>query len=111
MSYKTMLQELENKRKEIEDEKRETQKKFFEIAAKQIQDDFPFPLIKEDSYGKLNFLFSMNGKFRCSKTLRQDFLFLGNFTIQFYYEKDQNEKFEKAKKIIKELFEKDLSEE
>ena len=110
MSYKTMLQELENKRIEIENEKRETQKKFFEIVAEQIQDDFPFPLIKEDSYGKLNFLFSMNGKFRCSKTLRQDFLFLGNFTIQFYYEKDQNEKFEKAKEIIKELFEKDLSE-
>ena len=105
MSYKTELQELQRKLVEIKDKKKQVQKAFFKIAGEQIQDDFPFRLMQESSFGTMIFSFSANGKFKCSKTITYDLLFLDNITFRFYHEKGQREKYEKAKQIIEKLYE------
>nr|DAI16404.1 MAG TPA: hypothetical protein [Caudoviricetes sp.] len=105
MSYKTELQELQRKLVKIKDKKKQAQKAFFEIAGEQIQEDFPFRLIQESSFGTMIFSFSESGKFKCSKTITYDLLFLDNITFRFYHEKGQTEKVEKAKQTIKKLYE------
>lgn len=104
MSYKTELQELQRELVEIKDKKKQAQKAFFKIAGHQIQDDFPFRLTQENSFETMVFSFSTNGKFKCSKTITYDLLFLDNITFRLYHEKGQGEKVEKAKKNIKELY-------
>ena len=105
MSYKTELQGLQRELVEIKDKKKQAQKAFFKIAGEQIQDDFPFRLMQESSFGTMIFSFSANGKFKCSKTITYDLLFLDNITFRLYHEKEQTEKVEKAKKSIKKLYE------
>lgn len=104
MSYKTELQELQRELVEIKDKKKQAQKAFFKIAGEQIQDDFPFRLMQENSFETMVFSFSANGKFKCSKTITYDLLFLDNITFRFYHEKGQTEKAEKTKKSIRELY-------
>ena len=105
MSYKIELQELQRELVEIKDKKKQAQKAFFKIAGEQIQDNFPFSLTQENSFETLVFSFSTNGKFKCSKTITYDLLFLNNITFRLYHEKGQAEKVEKAKQIIKKLYE------
>ena len=104
MSYKTELQELQRELAEIKDKKKRVQKAFFKIAGEQIRDDFPFRLTQESSFGTMIFSFSTNGKFKCSKTITYDLLFLENITFRLYHEKGQTEKVERAKQSIKELY-------
>ena len=104
MSYKTELQELQRELVEIKDKKKQAQKAFFKIAGEQIQDDFPFRLMQENSFETMVFSFSANGKFKCSKTTTYDLLFLGNITFRLYHEKGQAEKVKKVKQIIKKLY-------
>ncbi len=105
MNYKTELQELQRKLIEIKDKKKRVQKAFFKIAGERIQDDFPFRLMQESSFETMIFSFSANGKFKCSKTITYDLLFLDNITFRLYHEKGQAEKVEKAKQSIEELYE------
>lgn len=105
MSYKTELQELQRELAEIKDKKKQAQKAFFKIVREGIQDDFPFRLMQENSFETMVFSFSTNGKFKCSKTMTYDLLFLDNITFRFYHEKGQTEKVEKAKQTIKKLYE------
>lgn len=105
MSYKIELQELQRELAEIEDKKKRVQKAFFEIAGERIQDDFPFHSLHENIFESMVLSFSTNGKFKCSKTITYDLLFLDNITFRLYHEKDQIEKAEKAKKNIKKLYE------
>ena len=105
MSYKTELQEIQRKLVEIKDKKKQAQKAFFKIAGERIQDDFPFRLMQESSFGTMIFSFSTNGKFKCSKTITYDLLFLDNITFRLYREKGQHEEYEKAKQIIEKLYE------
>lgn len=105
MSYKTELQELQRKLAKIKDKKKQVQAAFFKIAGKQIRDDFPFRLMQENSFETMVFSFSANGKFKCSKTITYDLLFLDNITFRLYHGKGQTEKVEKAKQIIKKLYE------
>lgn len=105
MSYKTELQELQRELVKIKDKKKQAQKAFFKIAGEQIQEDFPFRLMQENSFETMVFSFSTNGKFKCSKTITYDFLFLENITFRLYHEKGQAEKVKKAKKIIEKLYE------
>ena len=105
MSYKTGLQELQRKLIEINDKKKQAQKAFFKIAGERIQEDFPFRLMQESSFGTMIFSFSANRKFKCSKTITYDLLFLDNITFRLYHEKGQTEKVEKAKQIIEKLYE------
>ena len=104
MSYKTELQELQRELVEIKAKKKQAQKAFFKIAGEQIQDDFPFRLMQENSFETMMFSFSANGKFKCSQTITYDLLFLDNITFRFYHEKEQAEKVEKAKQIIEKLY-------
>ena len=104
MSYKIELQELQRELAKIKDKKKRVQKAFFEIAGERIQDDFPFRLMQESSFGTMIFSFSANGKFKCSKTTTYDLLFLDNIAFRFYHEKRQAEKVEKAKQIIEKLY-------
>ena len=105
MSYKTELQELQRELTKIKEKKKQAQKAFFKIAGEQIRDNFPFSLTQENSFETMVFSFSTNGKFKCSKTITYDLLFLDNITLRLYHEKDQTEKAEKAKKSIKKLYE------
>ncbi len=105
MSYKIELQELQRELAKIKDKKKQTQKAFFKIAGEQIQEDFPFCLTQENSFETMVFSFSTNGKFKCSKTITYDLLFLDNITFRLYHEKGQTEKVEKAKQIIEKLHE------
>lgn len=105
MSYKIELQELERELAKIKDKKKQAQKAFFKIAREQIQEDFPFRLMQENSFETMVFSFSTNGKFKCSKAMTYDLLFLDNITFRLYHEKGQTEKVEKAKQIIKKLYE------
>ena len=105
MSYKTELQELQGELAEIKDKKKRVQKAFFEIVGERIQDDFPFHSLHENIFESLTLYLSTNGKFKCSKTMTYDLLFLDNITFRFYHEKGQAEKVEKAKQIIEKLYE------
>lgn len=105
MSYKTELQELQRELAEIKEKKKRAQKAFFKIAGEQIREDFPSRLTQENSFETMVFSFSTNGKFKCSKTITYDLLFLDNITFRFYHEKGQTEKVEKAKQTIKKLYE------
>lgn len=105
MNYKTELQELQRELAEIKDKKKRAQKAFFKIAGERIQGDFPFRLMQENSFETMVFSFSTNGKFKCSKTITYDLLFLENITFRLYHEKGQAEKVGKAKQIIKKLYE------
>ncbi len=102
MSYKTELQELQGELAEIKDKKKRVQKAFFKIAGEQIQEDFPFRLMQENSFETMVFSFSTNGKFKCSKTITYDLLFLDNITFRFYHEKGANRKGRKSKANHKE---------
>lgn len=104
MNYKTELQELQRELTEIKDKKKQAQKAFFKIAGEQIQDNFPFSLTQENSFGTMIFSFSTNGKFKCSKTITYDLLFLDDITFRLYHEKGQAEKIEKAKQSIEKLY-------
>ena len=104
MSYKTELQELQRELAEIKAKKKQAQKAFFEIAGEQIQEDFPFRLMQENSFETMVFSFSTNGKFKCSKTITYDLLFLDDITFRLYHEKGQAEKVEKAKQSIEKLY-------
>ena len=105
MSYKTELQELQRKLVEIKDKKKQEQKAFFKIAGEQIQEDFPFRLMQENSFETMVFSFSTNGKFKCSKTMDYSNLFLGGISFRLYHEKGQAEKVKKVKQIIEKLYE------
>lgn len=105
MSYKTELQELQRELAKIKDKKKQVQKAFFKIAGEQIQEDFPFRLMQESSFGTMIFSLSTNGKFKCSKTITYDLLFLDDITFRLYHEKGQAEKVEKTKNIIEKLYE------
>ena len=104
MSYKTELQELQRELAKIKDKKKQAQKAFFKIAGEQIRDDFPFRLTQESSFGTMIFSFSTNGKFKCSKTITYDLLFLDDITFRLYHEKGQTEGYERAKKILEKLY-------
>ena len=105
MSYKIELQELERELAKIKDKKKQAQKAFFKIAGEQIQEDFPFHSLHENIFESLTLSFSTNGKFKTSKAITYDLLFLGNITFRLYHEKGQAEKVEKAKQIIEKLYE------
>ncbi len=104
MSYKTELQELENELIKAKREKDRKKDSFFKAASKRVQDLFPFSSIRQDIFGNLKLAFSTNGKFKCSKTITYDLLFLDNITFRLYHEKGQTEKAEKAKQIIEKLY-------
>ena len=106
MNYKTELQELQRELAKIKDKKKRVQKAFFKIAGERIQDDFPFRLMQESSFGTMIFSFSANGKFKCSKTMTYSNLFLDDITFRLYHEKGQAlKKVKKAKQIIEKLYE------
>ena len=105
MSYKTELQELQRELAKIKDKKKRVQKAFFEIAGERIQDDFPFHSLHENIFESLTLSLSTNGKFKCSKTITYDLLFLDNIPFRFYHEKGQTEKVERAEQIIEKLYE------
>ena len=105
MSYKTELQELQRELAKIKDKKKRAQKAFVKIAGEQIREDFPFHSLHENIFESLTLSFSTNGKFKCSKTMDCSNLFLGDVTFRLYHEKGQREKYEKAKQIIKKLYE------
>jgi hypothetical protein len=104
MNYKTELQELERELVKIKSKKKQVQKAFFEIAGERIQDDFPFHSLHENIFESMTLYLSTNGKFKCSKTITYDLLFLDNITFRFYHEKGQREKYEKAKQSIEKLY-------
>lgn len=105
MSYKTELQELQRELAEIKDKKKRVQKAFFKIAGERIQDDFPFHSLHENIFESLTLSFSTNGKFKCSKTMDYNNLFLDGISFRLYHEKGQAEKVKKAKQIIEKLYE------
>lgn len=105
MSYKIELQELENeliKAKRGKDRKKDI---FFKAASKRVQDLFPFSSVRQDIFENLKLAFSTNGKFKASKTTACNVWFLDDVIFYFYHEKGQAEKVEKAKQIIKKLYE------
>ena len=104
MNYKTELQELQRELAEIKDKKKRVQKAFFKIVRERIQDDFPFHSLHENIFESMALCLSTNGKFKCSKTMTYDNLFLGDVTFRLYHEKGQTEKVEKAKQIIEKLY-------
>lgn len=104
MSYKTELQELQRELTEIKNKKKQVQKAFFKIAGERIQEDFPFHSLRENIFERLTLSFSTNGKFKASKTITYDLLFLGNITFRLYHEKGQAEKVKKVKQIIEKLY-------
>ena len=103
MSYKTELQELQRECTRINIKKHKIEKEFAVAARSLIADSFPFGDIQKTIYG-IKLPLSTNGKFKCSKTMTYDNLFLGDVTFRLYHEKDQTEKVEKAKKSIRELY-------
>ena len=103
MSYKTELQELRRELTEINIKKRKIEKEFAVAARSLIADSFPFGDIQKTIYG-IKLPLSTNGKFKCSKTMTYDNLFLGDVTFRLYHEKGQRVKYEKAKKSIEKLY-------
>lgn len=110
MSYKEKLEILNKEIKDIKRQKERAENEFFKAAAEQIRDDFPFSSSHRNFLDDRGFFFSTNGKFKCSKTMDYDNLFLGDATFRFYHEKGQAEKVEKAKQIIEKLYEGESSE-
>lgn len=104
MSYKEKLEALNKEIKDIKRQKERAENEFFKAAAEQIRDEFPFSSSHRNILDDRGFFFSTNGKFKCSKTITYDTLFLGDMAFRFYHEKRQGEKVEKAKKSIKELY-------
>lgn len=105
MSYKEKLEILNKEIKDIKRQKERAENEFFKAAAKQIRDDFPFNSSHRNFLDDRGFFFSTNGKFKCSKTITYDTLFLGDMAFRFYHEKGQTEKVGKAKQIIEKLYE------
>lgn len=105
MSYKEKLEILNKEIKDIKRQKERAENEFFKAAAEQIRDDFPFNSSHRNFLDDRGFFFSTNGKFKCSKTITYDTLFLGDMAFRFYHEKRQAEKVEKAKQIIEKLYE------
>ena len=105
MSYKEKLEILNKEIKDIKRQKERAENEFFKAAAEQIRDDFPFNSSHRNFLDDRGFFFSTNGKFKCSKTITYDTLFLGDMAFRFYHEKGQTEKVGKAKQIIEKLYE------
>lgn len=105
MSYKIKLKTLDKELKDIKKLKSRAEDEFFRVAAEQIRDDFPFSNSHRNFLDDRGFFFSTNGKFKCSKTITYDTLFLGDMAFRFYHEKGQTEKVKKAKQIIEKLYE------
>ena len=105
MSYKEKVEILNKEIKDIKRQKERAENEFFKAAAEQIRDDFPFNSSHRNFLDDRGFFFSTNGKFKCSKTITYDTLFLGDMAFRFYHEKGQTEKVGKAKQIIEKLYE------
>ena len=105
MSYKEKLEILNKEIKDIKRQKERAENEFFKATAEQIRDDFPFNSSHRNFLDDRGFFFSTNGKFKCSKTITYDTLFLGDMAFRFYHEKGQTEKVGKAKQIIEKLYE------
>lgn len=105
MSYKIKLKTLDKELKDIKKRKSQIENEFFKAAAEQIRDKFPFSSSHRNILDNRGFFFSTNGKFKSSKTITYDTLFLGDMIFRFYYEKGQTEKVKKAEQIIEKLYE------